>query len=56
MKCPKIQVTLTPEMLEILKKMSEATGNSIASVIRTAVAEYVADDRQKVVGNGTDRI
>lgn len=55
MKCPKIQVTLTPEMLENVKKLSAATGNSVAAVIRMAVAEYVLN-KQRVVINGTDRI
>lgn len=51
MTCPKIQITFTPEMLEQLKKLAEASGNSVASVVRQAVLEYLKKQGEK---NGAD--
>lgn len=41
MLCPKIQITFTPDMIEKLKKLSEESGNSIASIVRQSVADYL---------------
>jgi len=41
MKNPKMQVTLTPEMLNELKKISLKSGNAVASIVRTAIVEYL---------------
>lgn len=43
MQCPKLQVTFTPEQLEKLKAIAQKTGNSVSSIIRTLVAEYLAE-------------
>lgn len=50
MLCPKIQITFTPDMIEKLKKLSEESGNSIASVVRQAVTEYL-----RKVGNNVSK-
>lgn len=46
MKSPKMQITLTSEMLEELKKISSKSGNPIASIVRIAIAEYL--DKKEV--------
>lgn len=38
---PKLQITFTPEQMEMLKKETEKTGNSVASIVRNLVAEYL---------------
>lgn len=43
MKCPKMQVTFTPEQLEKLKIIAQKSGNSVSSIIRTLVAEYLCN-------------
>ncbi len=50
MNCPKIQITFTPDMIETLKKIAESSGNSVASIVRQAVADYL----KKVGKDGTD--
>jgi len=41
LRSPKIQVTLTTEMLDELKKISSESGNSVSSILRIAIAEYL---------------
>lgn len=52
MKCPKIQITLTPDMLQKLKSISQETGNSVSSIIRNLVADYLK--QKEGVTNGTN--
>lgn len=41
MQCPKMQITFTSEMLKALKKEAEKSGNSVSSIVRILVAEYL---------------
>ncbi len=50
MKCPTFTFTLTPEQADLLVKYSAKTGNSKASIIRQAIAEYLENLSQKMNG------
>ena len=54
MQCPKIQVTLTPDMLQKLKIISAESGNSVSSIIRTLVADYLRNKSLEGGKNGTN--
>lgn len=41
MQNPKMQITFTPTMLDKLKQMANESGNSISSVVRVALSEYI---------------
>lgn len=41
MRGQKIQITFSPQIMQILKQISEETGNSIAAIVRTALIDYL---------------
>lgn len=48
MKCPKIQITFTPEMLSELKDYAEKTGNTVSAIIRILVADFLEEKKKKL--------
>lgn len=47
MQCPKMQITFTPDMLLKLKEQAKKSGNSVSSIIRMLVAEFLAEKETK---------
>lgn len=41
MQNPKTQITFTAEQMQKLKEIAKQNGNSVASIIRNLVAEYL---------------
>lgn len=46
MQCPKMQITLTPEMLQKLKDAAKKSGNSVSSIIRMLIADWLEKENK----------
>lgn len=43
----RVQVQLTDSQLDVLRRRSDATGKSLAALVREAVAAWIADDERQ---------